>query len=84
MEVNPARPRVVKEFRFYPESTIVTIVFGDDTAMDFEGSENYHKARFACLVTPQPDSADLELMDPKGGKVAVTVIKGTPHETFEA
>ena len=84
MEVNPASPRVVKEFRFYPESRIVTIVFEDDNATDFEGQENYHKARLACLVEPQPDSVDLELVDPKGVSVVMTVVKGTPHETFEA
>ena len=84
MEVKPASPRVVKEFRFYPESKIVTIVFGDDTAVDFEGQENYHKARLACLVEPQPETASLELSNEKGGSVVMTVVKGTPHETFEA
>jgi hypothetical protein len=84
MDATPAGTRVVKEFRFYPESLITTIIFEDDTAIDFEGSENYHKARHACLNMPQPESANLELMDPQGKSVVVTVVKGTPHETFEA
>jgi len=79
-----ANSPVVKEFRFYSESKMVTIVFGDDTAKDFEGPENYHQARLACLVEPQPDSAALELVEANGDKVVMTVIKGTPHETFEA
>jgi hypothetical protein len=84
MDTNPASPRVVKEFRFYPESHIATIVFEDDTDIDFEGSDNYHKARHACLNRPQPDSAELDLTDKQGNTVAVTVLKDTPHETFEA
>jgi hypothetical protein len=84
MEANLPSAGVVKEFRFFPESLIVTIVFVDDTSAEFEGSENYHKAHHACLVSPQPDSAELELADVKGGIIAVTVPKGTPHETFEA
>ena len=84
MDATPAGTRVVKEFRFYPESHMATIVFEDDTAIDFEGSENYHKARHACLNMPQPDSANLELTDSQGNSVVVTVVKDTPHETFEA
>jgi hypothetical protein len=75
---------VVKEFRFFPESHIVTIVFADDTTTEFEGTENYHKARHACLDHPQPDAVQLELTGADGVKTTMTVPKGTPHETFEA
>ncbi len=75
---------VVKEFRFFPESHIVTIVFADDTTVEFQGTENYHKARHACLDHPQPETQQLELQGPDGATIAVTIPKETPHETFEA
>jgi hypothetical protein len=84
MDTKTASTGLVKEFRFYTESKMVTIVFQDDSAADFQGEKNYHDSRHACLNHPQPDSADLELTDAKGNTVVVTVVKGTPHETFEA
>ncbi len=83
MEANPAS-LVVKEFRFFPESHIATIVFTDDTTTEFQGTENYHKARHACLDHPQPETRQVELQGADGKVVAITVPKGTPHETFEA
>jgi len=84
MEANLPSARVVKEFQFFPESQIVTIVFEDDSSEEFAGAENYHKARHACLISPQPASAELKLSAADGGSVAMTVVEGTPHETFEA
>jgi hypothetical protein len=84
MDAQSPAVQVVKEFRFFPESEIVTIVFVDDTSAEFQGAENYHKARHACLDQPQPESAQLELTGTSGGISVMTVPKGTPHETFEA
>lgn len=84
MEATPASPRVVKEFRFYSESKMATIIFEDDSSDDFTGEENYHKTRLACLGEELPQSAVLQLVDQKGATVVMTVLKGTPHETFEA
>ena len=54
---SPIAPRSSCEgVQVFPESHMVTIVFADDTTTDFEGTENYHKARHACLDHPQPDS----------------------------
>ena len=83
MDVNPAG-LVVKEFRFFPESHIVTIVFVDETTTEFQGTENYHKARHACLDHPQPETRTVELQGMDGVAVMITVPKDTPHETFEA
>ena len=83
METHLPSTRVVKEFRFFPESEIVTIVFEDDTSEEFGGPENFHKARHACLDSPQPEWVNLELST-EGASVVVKVLKGTPHETFEA
>ena len=47
MEIDASNAPVVKEFRFYPDSEIVTVVFGDDTSEDFTGRDNYQKARDA-------------------------------------
>jgi hypothetical protein len=84
MDASSPAGLVVKEFQFFPESQIVTVVFADDTSAEFKGEENYHKARHACLDHPQPDSAPLELTSSSGEVTAMTVPKGTPHETFEA
>jgi hypothetical protein len=83
METHLPSVRVVKEFRFFAESEIVTLVFEDDTSAEFGGADNYHKARHACLISPQPEFANLELAT-EGASVVVKVPKGTPHETFEA
>ena len=82
MEIDPASPAVVKEFRFYPESEMVTVVFGDDKSEDFTGSENFRKARIAAGASVAP-SANLELLDNRGGSVIMIVPQGTPHETFD-
>ncbi len=84
MDAKSPTGQVVKEFQFFPESHIVTVVFADDTSVEFQGAENYHKARHACLDQPQPDSAQLELTGASGEVSVMTVPKGTPHETFEA
>ena len=84
MDANSTAVPTVKEFQFFPESHIVTIVFEDDTTAEFQGEENYHKARHACLNHPQPDWVRLEMTGAGGEVSAMTVLKGTPHETFEA
>jgi len=84
MDLDPTSPPVVKEFRFYPESTIVTVVFGDDEAEDFVGSENYRLA-LAAAADPAPDPAsNLSLKDQTGKGVLMVVRMGTPHEIFDA
>jgi hypothetical protein len=82
METTPATPRVVKEFRFYSESRMVTIVFADDSSDDFTGEENYHKARVAGAS--HAPASSLELTDQQGTLVAMSIPAETPHETFEA
>ena len=83
MSTVPSGPPVVKEFRFFPESNIVTVVFQDDKAADFMGPENYQLARTAASSSALP-SVDLRLIDPNGDSVIMIVNQGTPVETFEA
>ena len=83
MSIVPSGPPVVKEFRFYPESNIVTVVFLDDKTEDFMGPENYRLARAAAGSSELP-SADLGLTDRDGDSVIMIVNKGTPVETFDA
>ena len=86
MNTDPSNPSVVKEFRFYPESNIVTVVFGDDNAEDFMGPENYHLAAAAAAAahTPSATASDLRLKDQNGNSITVTVPKGAFRETFDA
>jgi hypothetical protein len=56
----------VKEFRFNRDSEIVTVVFGDDQAQDFKGSETYKEAHIAAANAASVFSADLGLVDDKG------------------
>jgi hypothetical protein len=84
MDIDPSSPPIVKEFRFYPESKIVTIVFGDDKAEDFMGPENYHLAHSAARHSASAEASNLSLTDQSGKSVIVVVPKGTPHETFDA
>jgi hypothetical protein len=83
MNIDPSSQPVVKEFRFYPESEIVTVVFGDDNAEDFTGPENYQLAVDASRSVSAP-TFELDLKDEKGNSITMTVARGTPHETFDA
>jgi hypothetical protein len=74
---------VVKEFRFYPESGKVSIVFSDDTTDDFTGEENYHAAHHAAIKAHDAPTPALTLTDRNGTTLTVSVPAGTPHETFD-
>lgn len=76
--------RAVKEFLFYPESNMVTVVFDDDTTDDFTGEENYHAAHHAAIKAHDAATPALALTDRDGKAITVTVPAGTPHETFDA
>jgi hypothetical protein len=82
MKIDPANPPVVKEFRFYPESQMVTVVFGDDESEDFMGPDNYKSAHHLAL-SHSTETANLTLMNDKGESVVVIVPQETPHETFD-
>jgi len=78
-------PSTVKEFRFAPESQIVTIVFGDDRTEDFIGEENYKPAHHAAIKSADFSVAtpDLSLTSQDGKTVVVNVPADVPHETFD-
>jgi len=83
MVTSSSTPPAVKEFRFNSDSEIVTVVFADDQAQDFKGSDNYKKAHHAAIKAANAPTDALELEDDKGSTVIVSVPVGTPHETFE-
>ena len=83
MDNIPASSPVVKEFRFYPESKIVTVVFADDQTVDFTGPENFRLAAVAAHAA-STSSTDLSLDDDNGNNLSFAVPQGTPHETFDA
>jgi hypothetical protein len=82
MDTTSSTP-VVKEFRFYPESGMVSIVFSDDTTDDFTGKENYHAAHHAAIQAKEAPTPELDLTDRNGNTITVSVPTGTPHETFD-
>jgi hypothetical protein len=84
MSNTPANPPVVKEFQFFSDSRYVTIVFEDETTIEFKGEENYHKARTATAHGRHADQAMLELTDAEGKPVAMIVKKEVAVEAFEA
>jgi hypothetical protein len=84
MSTDPVNPLTVKEFRFYPESKIVTLVYEDDKADDFSGEENFQRAWEVGSASATSPATYLELKNDEGSPVTVRVPKGTPHETFEA
>jgi len=77
--------QVVKEFRFYPESLMVTVVFQDDRTDDFMGEDNYKPAHHAAIKASQfsTETTELSLIDQTGKTVVLTVPAETPHETFD-
>jgi len=77
-------PAVVKEFRIFSDSHIVTVVFEDETSIEFKGEDNYHKARKATAHGRHAEEATLELIDPAGNAVAMIVKKDVTVEAFEA
>jgi len=83
MDNIPASSPVVKEFRFYPESKIVTVVFADDQTVDFTGPENFRLAAVAAHAA-STSSTDVSLGDDNGNNLSFAVPQGTPHETFDA
>ena len=83
MDNIPASSPIVKEFRFYPESKIVTIVLADDKAEDFMGPENFRLAASAAHAASS-SSTDVSLEDQSGNSISFAVPQGTPHETFDA
>jgi hypothetical protein len=82
MDTTTAIP-TVKEFRFFPESGLVTVVFGDDTTDEFTGEENYRAAHHAAIKAHNAPTPDLTLTDRAGKTLIVSVPTGTPHETFD-
>ena len=50
MSTIPSGQPVVKEFRFFSDSRFVTVVFEDESTVEFHGEENYHKARVATAT----------------------------------
>jgi len=82
MSTIPPIPLVVKEFRFFSDSRFVTVVFEDDTTVEFHGEENYHKAHH--VVGAHAPSATLGLVDQKGETVTMVVNKGVLVEAFNA
>lgn len=83
MSTIPAGPQVVKEFRFFPDSRFVTVVFEDDTTVEFHGEDNYHKARIAS-AKDRPEESKVELVDQGGKAVAMVVKTDVVIEAFEA
>lgn len=83
MDIPPTGSPVVKEFRFYPESKIVTVVFADDRTEDFTGPENFQMA-FNAAHAAASSATDVALEDESGKSIAFAVPQGTPHETFDA
>ena len=75
-------PLAGKEFRFFSDSHIVTVVFEDDTTIEFQGEDNYRKAHH--VVGAHAPSAALELVDQKGETVNMVVNKGVLVEAFNA
>jgi len=75
----------VKEFRFYPESNMVTVVFQDDRTDDFLGEANYKPAHHAAINASQfsTETPELTLVDQAGKTIVVCVPVDTPHETFD-
>jgi hypothetical protein len=84
MSTDPNSPAVIKEFRFYPESNIVTLVYEDDNAEDFSGADNFQRAFDVASTSASEPATLLELLNDEAKVVTVRVPKGTPHETFEA
>jgi hypothetical protein len=84
MSTIPAGPQVVKEFRFFSDSRFVTVVFEDETTIEFHGEDNYHKARVATAHGRHEDQANLELTDQAGKPVTMIVKKDVITEAFEA
>ena len=83
MPTLPSGLPLVKEFRFFPQSNIVTVVFQDDKTEDFTGPSNYDRALTAADGSAFP-YANLGLIDQKGDSISMIVNNGTPVETFAA
>ncbi len=84
MSTTPTNPPVVKEFRFFSDSRFVTVVFEDETSIEFKGEENYHKARAATAHGRHAEEATLELVDSASKAVTMIVKKDVLVEAFEA
>jgi hypothetical protein len=84
MSTIPAGPQVVKEFRFFSDSRFVTVVFEDETTVEFHGEENYEKAHDATVHVRHADEGSVELVDQTGKTVALVVKKNVLVEKFEA
>ena len=84
MSTIPPIPLVVKEFRFFSDSRFVTVVFEDDTTVEFHGEENYDKAHNVTVHVRHADEGKIELVDQAGKTFAMVVKKGVVVEAFNA
>ena len=84
MSAIPAGPQVVKEFRFFSDSRFVTVVFENETSIEFHGEENYEKAHDTTVHVRHADEGSVELVDQAGKTFALVVKKDVVVERFEA
>jgi len=84
MSTIPAGPQVVKEFRFFSDSRYVTVVFEDETSVEFHGEDNYEEAHDATVHAKHAGEASLELADQAGKTFAMVVKKDVLVERFAA
>ena len=84
MSTTPSGPQVVKEFRFFSTSRYVTVVFADETSVEFHGEDNYEEAHDTMVHAKHAGEASLELVDQAGKTFAMVVKKDVLAEKFEA